>query len=1204
MTRTLLRGLRVSSFPLTPLPCNQIPLFVVLYWHCAAFSIIITYRAALQGERIHYMTNNLSQDWGSRPVSGGHPAPTPPAGSDATPAAASRQEPIPADGGQGLVPAANRDAVPSTPPASQLAHPVQPTREAQAASPLAHIQPPRPAPPVRRRLGCGGAALVALIVMALGVLTLGVVLVGYAGIARDLPLPDELQARASHFASTLIYDRDGNVLNEVGDPNFGRRTVVSLDQISPYLLDATIATEDPNFYKHPGVDPVGLLRALFYAVKDRSLSGPGGSTITQQLVKLTFLSSEKTIARKVKEAILAAEVTRRYPKETILQIYLNEIYYGNLAYGIEAAAETYFGQPSEDLTLAQAAMLAGLPQGPAYYDPYTKLWEADGRAGAVKRRQGEVLRLMVEHGYITPAQADAAWAEPLELKPLKQVYNSQYPHFVQYARSQVEQTLGPQLAAKGGLRIYTTLDRRIQDIAQEEVTKQTAALAKQGGNNAATVAIRPGTGEVLALVGSADFNSAEISGQIDMALAPRQPGSAIKPFTYLAAFEMPAAVNTDPAAERSAQISAIEPPGYWTPATAIMDVRTEFPDGANPPYVPTNYDGKEHGLVNVRTALGNSYNIPAVKTLEHVGLERLKDVARRAGITTLTQPDYGLSLTLGGGEVTLLELTGAYATLANGGTRVPLSPIACVLDAEGKLIWQGAAAGAEAACGAAGKPAPGAVTPSPVAQAFNSQLVHLITSILADPEARKPMFTGAANVMTLPGRPAAVKTGTTNDYRDAWTVGYTPDLAVGAWVGNADYKPMQKVAGSLGAAPIWHNIMARTLEGQPAQPFTPPQGIGRSVVCADSGALPTEACPQQRDELFVADRGPLPAAYDLWQRVRVDKLTGQLANEFTPADRIEMRDVAIFPERYREWAAAHGYPVLNAQPPYPFQPELALASPIDGSEVAGLVSIAGRVHIPEPLVWRLEYGVGPAPLGWGVLSGPNPADPNDPANLGRELEGALGAWDVAATAAQHGVTDFSLRLAAYDPANMDYPVAVSNVVYVVMAAVPTDTPSPTETPSPTGTFEPTPTVEMTPSATSESPTLTPTPEGPATPATTETPSPTVEPTVTPSPETPAVLRAVITQPVDGAQVTGQVEVLGSAGGTGFTGYVLEYAPGDQPGEADWLAVALPSSQPVADGVLGVWSTDVLEPGIYSLRLRAFDGSDNVSAAQVRVIVQR
>ena len=458
--------------------------------------------------------------------------------------------------------------------------------------------------------------------------------------------------------------------------------------------------------------------------------------------------------------------------------------------------------------------------------------------------------------------------------------------------------------------------------------------------------------------------------------------------------------------------------------------------------------------------------------------------------------------------------------------------------------------------------------------------------------------------MNLPGRPAAVKTGTTNDYRDAWTVGYTPDLVVGAWVGNADNKPMQKVAGSLGAAPIWHNVMARTLEGQPAQPFNPPQGINRSAVCADSGALPGEACPRQREELFAAERGPLPTAYDLWQRVRVDRLTGLLASEFTPADRVETRDVAIFPERYREWAAAHGYPVLNAQSPYPFQPELALDNPIDGGEVMGIVPIAGRVHIPDPLVWRLEYGVGPAPLGWGVLSGPNPADPNDPAALGREFAGDLGGWDVAATAAQHDVTDFTLRLAAYEPANMDYPVAVSNVVYVVMAVVPTDTPIPTETPSPTRTPEPTPTIELTPTVTPETPTVTPTPEATTTPVLVETPLPTVEPTLTLTPAPDAGPRAIITQPIDGAQVTGQVEVMGSADGSGFIEYVLEYAAGDQPGDTDWLPAAPPSTQPVSDATLALWQTDALDAGIYSLRLRALNSSGDVRSALVRVIVVR
>ena len=568
-------------------------------------------------------------------------------------------------------------------------------------------------------------------------------MIGYASVARDLPPADELQARASSFASTLVYDRKGQILNEVADPNYGRRTAVQLDQISPYVIDATIATEDPRFYEHPGVDPVGIARAVYYAIRERDLNGPGGSTITQQLVKLTFLSAEKSISRKVKEAILAAEITRRYDKDTILRIYLNEIYYGNLAYGVEAAAETYFGKHANDLTLAQASMLAGLPQAPAYYDPYTKLWEADGQPGPVKRRQGVVLRLMVESGFISNSQADAAWAEPLVLQPLKQVYDSQHPHFVLYARSQVEQLVGPELSSKGGLKIYTTLDPDLQTAAEDSVKKQVAQLGKQGAHNGAVVAVRPKTGEIVAMVGSADFSSEQISGQINMAIQPRQPGSALKPFVYLTSFEMPAEVSTNPDdAQKALQTreaslsatpaagqdpnaaeppSAIEPPGYWTPATPIMDILTEFPD-PNGPYKPTNYDNKEHGLVTVRTALANSLNIPAVKVLQHIGLDRFKDTMQKAGVTTLTRPDYGLSLALGGGEVTLLELTNAYATLANGGTRVPVSPIACVLDADGRLIWRGTAAPEVEGClGASGDAARGvAITPQPSEQAFDS----------------------------------------------------------------------------------------------------------------------------------------------------------------------------------------------------------------------------------------------------------------------------------------------------------------------------------------------------------------------------------------------------------------------------------------------------------------------------------------------------
>ncbi len=1060
--------------------------------------------------------------------------------------------------------------------------------------------------------------LVILLFVALGTLFFGLALVGYASIARDLPQPEELQARVSQFKSTLIYDRDGNVLSEVGDPNYGRRTAVPLDRISPYLIDATIATEDPNFYQHPGVDPVGLVRALYYAVRERDLSGPGGSTITQQLVKLTFLSPERTISRKVKEAILAAEITRRYPKDTILQIYLNEIYYGNLAYGIEAAAETYFGVHASELTLAQAAMLAGLPQAPAYYDPYTRMWEADGSPGPVKRRQGDVLRLMVQRGYITPAQADAAWAEPLALRPLQQVYDSRHPHFVLYVRGLVEATLGPELASKGGLRIHTTLDSRLQVAAEEAVKQQVAALAAQNGKNGAVVAIRPGTGEVLAMVGSADFNNTEISGQINMALAPRQPGSAIKPFVYLAAFEMPPAVNTSPDAVAAAQaariagelsltqgtpgpqaeeISAIEPPGYWTPATAVMDIRTEFPDGpGRPPYVPYNYGGseqdvKEHGLVSVRTALANSYNIPAVKALQHVGLERLKDVAKRAGITTLTRPDYGLSLALGGGEVTLLELTAAYATLANGGVRVPVSPIACVLDDQGRLIWRGAAAEAVRGClGAAAAPVV-AITPQAPTQAFNPQHTFLISSILSDVAARQPMFGGVRNVMTLPDRPVAVKTGTTNDYRDAWTMGYTPDLAVGVWVGNADYTPMQRTAGSIGAAPIWHKVMLSGTAGQPASAFVPPPGIQQLTVCADSGTLPSEACPAQRQEYFAEGQPPLPAGYDLWQRVRIDRVTGQLATEFTPPDRIEVRDVMIFPEKYRAWAEARSLPLLSVQrPPLAFAPELALFFPVDGSALDGVVPIYGRIHIPEPAVWRLEYGAAHDPGAWGILEGPRPVDPSDAA--ARDVEGILLQWDLPATALLHGTEQLALRLAAYyDINSLDYPIAVSNVVRLTWAR-PTETPTPTVTPTETPT--PTPEETITPSPTPETiETLTPTPEVETTPAV-----PTPEATSVPS----ALVRAVISLPQEGMQVSGEVEVWGIADGPGFAGYVLEYSAAPLPGELDWLPASLVSFTPVTDGLLGIWQTQTLPAGRYWLRLRVLDFNGSVRSARVQVEV--
>jgi membrane peptidoglycan carboxypeptidase len=487
--------------------------------------------------------------------------------------------------------------------------------------------------------------------------TFGLGLIAYANIALSLPAPDELGARSATFVSTKIYDRQGDLLYELIDPHGGRRTKVPLERISPHLIQATIATEDRYFYQHPGFDPIGIVRAIWYAVNEREVVS-GASTITQQVARNVLLSpverSQRTLSRKIREAILAAEITRRYPKDTILEIYLNDIFYGNLAYGIEAAAETYFGKSADQLTLAEAALLAGLPQSPALHDPYTN-------PDAAKVRQAVVLDLMVEAGYITPAQAETAQAEELEYVPLS--FPIRAPHFVMYVRQVLEEKYGAEALYKGGLRVYTTLDPRLQAIAERVAKEHVGSLAEKHVTNAALVALKPDTGEVLAMLGSVDFFDEEIAGQVNVALRPRQPGSSIKPITYVAAFEK-----------------------GWTPATLIWDVPTEFPDGANPPYKPTNYDDKFHGPVLLRTALGSSYNVPAVKALQFVGLPDMLALAQRLGITSLNRPDYGLSLTLGGGDVTLFEMVGAYATFANGGVRVLPVAIARVEDSEGRVI--------------------------------------------------------------------------------------------------------------------------------------------------------------------------------------------------------------------------------------------------------------------------------------------------------------------------------------------------------------------------------------------------------------------------------------------------------------------------------------------------------------------------------------
>lgn len=986
--------------------------------------------------------------------------------------------------------------------------------------------------------------------------------VGYVVIASDLPAPDELRNRAAHFASTRIYDRTGQELNEVFDPDAGRRTPVTLDEMSPFLLQATIATEDANFYNHPGVDPVGIARAVWQGVQERTTVS-GGSTIAQQLVKLVFLSPERTWTRKIKEAILAAEITRTYPRDQILEIYLNEINYGNLAYGIESAAQTYFGKSARALNLPEAALLAGLPQAPAFYDPYTN-------PEGAKARQAVVLKLMVKHGYLSADEADTAWlawdAENIPLVPPR--YTMDAPHFVVTVREQLERMFGPEILYNGGLQVYTTLDRRLQTIAEETARSHVARFpATQHVSNAAVVALRPQTGEILAMLGSVDFNATEIAGQVNVTISPRQPGSAIKPLTYLAAFEM----DQD----------------WWTPGTTVLDIRTEFPDGAGrPPYVPQNYDDKEHGLVTVRSALANSYNIPAVKTLQHITLPRLIGMAERLGITSLTRPDYGLSLTLGGGEVTLLELTNAYGALANQGVYLPPVAIQCVLTPDGRLLGYSVAAEQLTipACQEAVQRdrSTALVTPTPARPAVRPSFAYLVTSILSDNAARTPAF-GPNSVLRLPGdRPAAVKTGTTNDFRDNWTIGYTPDLVVGTWVGNSDGSPMRGVSGVAGAGPIWNGIMSAALQDTPAVAFPVPAGVNLIEVCADSGTVPGELCPARRSEVFVEGRGPLGAEHDIHRRVRIFRVgeAEYLAPPECPDALVEVREYTVYPAEGRQWAIDHGIPQPPAEVALNCQaPEVAIWQPGEGAVVSDIVDVVGQVRVFDFDRYLVEYGEGDDPLGWGSVAGPiySPVD-----------GGSLATWDARALPAGR----YTLRVRAWDRSGHEVEARVRvNVEPRLPTATPTLLPTAVTTPTPTATFVP----PVTPTPTVEPPT--PVPSDTPPPLPTETPTPAV--TATPEPGETLILRVDSPQPGDA--VSGDVLIVGVAGGTEFASYSLEFGLGSSP--AEWVTIVQDVTVPVPQSdVLALWSTAGLADDTYTVRLRGrrLDGSSE--AVSITVLV--
>jgi 1A family penicillin-binding protein len=620
-----------------------------------------------------------------------------------------------------------------------------------------------------------------LSVSLLLILWVGFLFVWYA---KDLPDPGKLTERQVK-QSTKIYDRTGTtILYEIGEI---KRTWVPLNELPDHIKQATIVAEDDDFYKHHGLDFKGILRAAFKDVTGQSLQG--GSTITQQLIKNSILTPERTLRRKIKEAILAIELEQKFTKDQILEMYLNEIPYGGNAYGVEAAARMFFGISARDLSLPQAALLASLPRAPTYYSPYGSHIEE------LHARKDSILARMVREGYITAAQAEQAKAAPLVIQPRRDRIVA--PHFVFFVQEQLVKKYGENIVKQGGLQVKTSLDLRIQRAAEEALATHAEMLKKKyEARNAALVALDPRNGDILAMVGSLDYFDTANDGNVNVAVRPRSPGSSIKPFVYAAALIK----------------------GY-TPDTILWDVETEFAAGGKS-YRPKNYDLTTRGPMTMRQALAGSVNIPAVKTLYLVGVREAVQLAQKFGMRTLNKPErYGLSLVLGGGEVRLLDEVSAYAALANNGRRYEPRSILEVKDASGRKLF---AAEEEQAEGE---------------QIIEEKIAHTITSILSDNNARAFVF-GSRNYLTLPNRPVAAKTGTTQEYRDAWTLGYTPSLVAGVWVGNNDNSPMKgAAAGANTAAPIWNTFMKKVLQGTPVEKFpSPPSNDATKLVLR--GKLP------------------------------------------------------------------------------------------------------------------------------------------------------------------------------------------------------------------------------------------------------------------------------------------------------------------------------------------------------------------------------
>ncbi len=793
-------------------------------------------------------------------------------------------------------------------------------------------------------IGLGAAVGTAITASAAGLVA------AYRYFSADLPSPEQVEELAmTSFETTKIYDRTGqHLLYEVVDPEAGDRTIIPLRDIPLPLRQATIALEDRTFYTNPGgINWEGLVRAFSNNLQGNPIQG--GSSITAQLVRNVTMTPEERMSlsysRKIKEAILSIELTLRYPglegRDKILGWYLNTVYYGNRAYGVEAASKVYFGKHAKDLTLAEAAMLANVPEYPAM-NPIDNPEEA-------KKRQGLALQALVDQGYITQEQATEAWNAPVSPPPpANDQVKIEAPHFVMYILDVLSQRYGKNAVYGGGLRVITTLDYDLQNNVQNIVTKTVRNWpASSNAHDAAAVVIRPSTGEILAMVGSVDYFDTSIDGQVNMAVQPRQPGSSFKPYTYAAAFEQ----------------------GY-SPATMVYDVRTAFPIPGAPPYVPQNFDNSYHGPISLRRALACSYNIPAVIMANRIGIDSAVEMAHRLGITTIRDKSkIGLAVTLGAAEVSLLDHTYAFSVFANSGVmagepvppdkREPgfreLDPVGVlrVTDGRGRVLEE-------------------FLGPT-LKEVLDPQVAYQITSVLSDNNARTPAF-GAVNPLVC-SRPAAAKTGTTNDYRDCLTMGYNPQIAVGVWVGNANNAPMGSWYGAIAAAPIWHDIMEYAFKTLPPVDFVQPPGMKWVEVDAESGALPGPHTKSKVKDIF--REGMAPSSPDTTHiAVKICRVSGKLATPYCPPDEVEEKVYTLYPTEAGDWVRNTKQP----QPPTSYcdvhgpslsSSDASITSPGIYQALKGTVAVTGNARSPGFHEYHLEYGPGLQPVEWFPVGGPH-----------------------------------------------------------------------------------------------------------------------------------------------------------------------------------------------------------------------------------------